>query len=240
MQEVDEDLLHSLDSVRTVSLGTQSAEPEGDAAAGAEESGTEPGTAPAQPETQTFQTPEQVVEATLAQVIPDDNGSSLGIVNGVPRFLSVAEVKFSVEDDPKFLERITEEVSDGSVRLGTYVGDLGQLRYLAVPITVEGAAGDGIFVTDIELQAELGSITTAFRTYAWVALISLVAIGVIGWFVAGRLLAPVRALRETASRISVSDLSERIPVSGNDDVSALTGTVNEMLERLESSMNAQG
>lgn len=36
------------------------------------------------------------------------------------------------------------------------------------------------------------------------------AVGMVGWFVAGRLLLPIRQLRETDSRITVSDLQERI------------------------------
>src|SRR5690606_18287858 len=87
--------------------------------------------------------------------------------------------------------------------------------------------------------AELDEITTAFRTYTWVAIATLAAVGLVGWFVAGRLLKPVRVLQETASRITASDLSERIPVTGNDDLSALTTTVNSMLDRIEESVDAR-
>ena len=49
----------------------------------------------------------------------------------------------------------------------------------------------------------------------------------------GRLLAPIRGLRETAEEISESDLSRRLPEVGNDDITALTRTFNAMLARLE-------
>ena len=49
----------------------------------------------------------------------------------------------------------------------------------------------------------------------------------------GRLLAPLRTLRETARDITATDLSRRIPETGNDDITALTLTFNEMLDRLE-------
>jgi signal transduction histidine kinase len=75
--------------------------------------------------------------------------------------------------------------------------------------------------------------------YALVALGSLLLVGLVGWLVAGQLLRPLRLLREAAERISHTDLSLRIPVSGSDDVSELTRTVNAMLDRLESGFEAQ-
>ena len=52
-----------------------------------------------------------------------------------------------------------------------------------------------------------------------------------GRFQSGRLLAPLRTLEETAREITATDLSRRIPERGNDDITALTRTFNEMLDR---------
>ena len=46
-------------------------------------------------------------------------------------------------------------------------------------------------------------------------------------------------LARTAQQISESDLSQRIPVTGRDDLTALTVTVNDMLDRLETSFKGQ-
>jgi two-component system OmpR family sensor kinase len=67
----------------------------------------------------------------------------------------------------------------------------------------------------------------------------LVAIGVVGWFVTGRLLSPIRHMRETADAITISDLSPRLSTSGNDDISDLSRTVNSMLDRIEGSVDVQ-
>jgi len=72
-----------------------------------------------------------------------------------------------------------------------------------------------------------------------VAALALLAVGLVGWFVAGRLLRPIRSLRETAARISSTDLAERITVVGVDDVSELTVTVNDMLDRLDEAFTGQ-
>ncbi|NNH02336.1 HAMP domain-containing histidine kinase [Microbacterium ulmi] len=55
----------------------------------------------------------------------------------------------------------------------------------------------------------------------------------------GRLLSPIRQIRETADAITISDLSTRLTAQGNDDISDLTRTVNSMLDRLEGSVDVQ-
>jgi signal transduction histidine kinase len=130
-------------------------------------------------------------------------------------------------------------VSDGTVRLGTAVGALGTLRYIAAPITIEGDPQQGVYIAALDITAELEDSTSAFVTYATVAAGGLIAVGLVGWFVSGRLLRPLRDLRDAASRISATDLTERIPVQGNDDLSGLTSTVNTMLDRIDGAVSAQ-
>ncbi len=76
-------------------------------------------------------------------------------------------------------------------------------------------------------------------TYIMSAIVVLGAIGVVGWFVTGRLLSPIRQMRETADTITITDLSPRLPTQGNDDIADLSRTVNSMLDRLEGSVDVQ-
>lgn len=66
--------------------------------------------------------------------------------------------------------------------------------------------------------------------------VALASVG-LGWSFARFVLRPVRAIRETASRIGGGDnLGERIPVPcGGDELAALATMLNEMLARLEAS-----
>jgi P-type Mg2+ transporter len=60
--------------------------------------------------------------------------------------------------------------------------------------------------------------------------------GAAGYFVAGRVLAPLKVLAERARRLSARSLSERLPViNARDELGQLTGVFNEMLGRLEDS-----
>ncbi|MBT2515211.1 HAMP domain-containing histidine kinase [Arthrobacter sp. ISL-30] len=59
------------------------------------------------------------------------------------------------------------------------------------------------------------------------------------WLVAGQILRPVREVRRVADDISENDLTARVPVQGNDDISALAVTFNTMLDRLEVAYRTQ-
>ncbi|MBI3983081.1 MAG: HAMP domain-containing protein [Gemmatimonadetes bacterium] len=65
---------------------------------------------------------------------------------------------------------------------------------------------------------------------------TLVLASVAGLFLAGRVLAPVRAITAKAGSISADQLSERLPVANpSDEFGRLAGVFNDLLSRLEAS-----
>jgi signal transduction histidine kinase len=184
-----------------------------------------------------FDTTREALERIVAQVVPDRHSSSLGILEGRPAFVPGVAAAFSVPTDPAFVDRVLGEVSDGSVRIGTATTDLGDLRYIAAPVAID--AERGVFVIAVDVRAELADFGSAMAAYIAVAAGVVVIIGLIGWVVAGRLLAPIRRLRLAAEDITATDRGVRIPVVGRDDVSALTATVNDMLDRLDAALTSQ-
>ena len=61
-----------------------------------------------------------------------------------------------------------------------------------------------------------------------------------GWWLAGRALAPVRAMAETAQRIEAEDLSERLPHTTQDDeLGRLAVTLNGLLDRLQAAFQRE-
>ncbi|MEO5921882.1 MAG: HAMP domain-containing sensor histidine kinase, partial [Pseudolysinimonas sp.] len=176
-------------------------------------------------------------ESVVARVVPDQHASTLGILDGRAAFIPSVAVSFDIPADPGFVDRVIAEVADGTVRLGTATTDGLELRYIAAPIAIDD--GRGVFVIAVDLRAELSQFTSAFSTYALVAAAVLVIIGLVGWLVAGRLLAPLRRLRFAAEEITGSARATRIPVTGHDDLSQLTETINGMLDRLDLALTGQ-
>jgi signal transduction histidine kinase len=192
-----------------------------------------------------FDDADEALALVITYLVPGRNESALGIVSGSPRFTPSVVTDFHLETIPGFVDRVVAETEDESVVLGTVVHDGREYRYIASPVVVEQELLDekspeaSIYVDAIDVGGELGPLNSTFTTFAVVAGIALVIVAVVGWFVAGRLLRPIRRLRQAASRITATDLDERIPVEGRDDVSDLTETVNGMLDRLDDAMTSQ-
>jgi signal transduction histidine kinase len=76
---------------------------------------------------------------------------------------------------------------------------------------------------------------------AWVTLVLTAAVSaVLGWFVAGRVLRPLRQMTTAARTISAGNLHERLALTGPDDeFKQLGDTFDELLARLEASFAAQ-
>ena len=102
------------------------------------------------------------------------------------------------------------------------------------------AAGPrGVFVVAASLSAERDDVNEAVRLAALVLLSVLLIASALAWVVAGRVLAPLRALDETARSISENDLTRRIPVTGDDEIGELARTFNAMVDRLERAFASQ-
>jgi signal transduction histidine kinase len=115
---------------------------------------------------------------------------------------------------------------------------VGTVRYLAVPI--EGNDGvRGAFVVAASLSSERQEVEDAVRLAALVLLTVLLIASALAWVVAGRVLAPLRLLADTARSIGESDLTRRIPVTGRDEIADLSRTFNAMLDRLEAAFATQ-
>ncbi|WP_049569118.1 HAMP domain-containing sensor histidine kinase [Nonomuraea sp. SBT364] len=76
-------------------------------------------------------------------------------------------------------------------------------------------------------------------TWLAVGVLTLVSL-LAGWLVAGRLLRPLHRITATARRLSLSTLHERIALTGpQDELKELADTFDEMLDRLERSVEGQ-
>jgi two-component system, OmpR family, sensor kinase len=97
----------------------------------------------------------------------------------------------------------------------------------------------GAFVVTILPTSERDEIAE-LQTYGVAAGLGILLIAsAIAWFIAGRVLAPVRLLTETARSISQSDLTQRIAVRGTGEAAEMARSFNAMLDRLETVFRTQ-
>ncbi|WP_370614669.1 sensor histidine kinase [Mumia sp. Pv 4-285] len=155
--------------------------------------------------------------------------------DGERRFLGRRDS--SLFSSPDFTEAVDRlRAAGGSTVVETSTGR----HVIAVRPVLGPADKDAAFVVAWNVTAQRAEIRSMLLTYVAVAFGSWLVITLVAWLIAGRLLRPVRTLRTTAARITDGgDLSRRIPVTGSDDLTALTETLNEMLERLDQAFASQ-
>lgn len=180
-----------------------------------------------------FATVRRFFEVMLQRNVPDRSQGMLTLVDSRSAWLPGADVDVRLQDDPEFVQMVAAVPDTARIRARTAETTLGSVRYVVVPVSVPGDPEQGLYVIAYSRDMEHAEVIDAHQTFALVAIASVAVVGGVGWAVTGRLLRPIRLLRETAQRISDTDLSGRIPVTGTDDVSELARTVNAMLDRLE-------
>lgn len=136
--------------------------------------------------------------------------------------------------DPAGLQRaeVGEEV------FATVQTAAGDVRVYSLPVMQDGRL-IGVAQTGnslVHVYAERAHMTTTFLSLIPVVL--LIA-GLGGAFLTDRALRPVRRIAWAANRMEAEDLSQRLPVIGDDEFAALAETINGMLGRLQTSFTKQ-
>ena len=116
--------------------------------------------------------------------------------------------------------------------------DAGPVRYLAVPVLDQGSPA-GTFAVANFLAGEREEVDEAVRVVAIVAAIILIGGSAAAFLAVGKVVAPLRDLRDAARSVSGSDMTQRIEVRGDDELAELGRTFNTMLERLDLAFSTQ-
>ncbi len=180
---------------------------------------------------------EALLRYFMLRNVPDDDELLVGWVAG-REVAYVSPRSDALPEEPAFVDLVRPLVQEG----GTVRTDLpgyGNLLVVAQPVRMRSGAQSGALVVVTRLDRTNAGLVETMRTYAIVSALALLVVTGAAYLLTGRLLAPLRTLRETAQDISETDLSRRLPVRGNDDITALTTTVNQMLARLESAFAGQ-
>ncbi len=130
--------------------------------------------------------------------------------------------------------------SISSTRRGEFeLEDETRFRYVAVPVFDTRDRPRGVFAVVIDLSDELDEVNEALQIAVGVNIGVLILASMLAWVIAGRVLQPLRLLRDTSRSISESDLTQRLPVEGDDELADLARTFNDMLDRLEEAFASQ-
>ena len=145
---------------------------------------------------------------------------------------TVEEVRFrdlhiSVRDKAQHLIAMTPPLATGT----------GSVRVVSRPVTL---SSEVFQVTGTYSTADIDDILNRIRGVLAIV-IPLLVVGAVGggYFLATKSLAPVSAMSERAAEITATNLRERLPVSGGEELAGLARVVNDLLARLEDSFVRQ-
>lgn len=140
-------------------------------------------------------------------------------------------------DDGPLLDALTTD--NGDVRIRSLTTMAGPALALAVPVLRDGRR-DGTFIVAIFTDRQRDQVDDALGTLIAFTALSVLLAALASWWVAGRLLRPLRVAADTARSISEHDLSRRMEdPGGRDEIATLVRTFNALLDRLEDALRTQ-
>ena len=181
----------------------------------------------------------ELIEVAMVRTLPVRHEGLLGLENGRATLGASDGVELRLEDDPELVAWAVEREDSDSVRVSTVTTE--RTTYRATVVPVGGAAPEdrGALLVAFDMDAEIDELQETYSGYAMTALLSTALVVLVAWVLLRRVFAPLDQLSTTVEGITERDLSRRVPVTGHDDVAALSTGVNEMLGRLEDAFASQ-
>jgi signal transduction histidine kinase len=187
---------------------------------------------------------EAVFDVFLSRNIPDDDEYLITISDGEFYRASSLALPTMLQPDGSLMRRWAGLTQPSQ---GMVVTSAGGVLYQAEPIRPQAGSpsnataetGGDVFVVAYLTAGEREEVNEAVQTVTQVSLGVLAIASLLAWLAAGKVLAPLRLLSQTARSISESNLTERIPVRGSGDIAELAVTFNDMMDRIEAIFNSQ-
>ena len=177
----------------------------------------------------------RLLDIQLERNVPAEGEAYVAFVDGAPYRHSRQTVPYRLDRDDDLTRLWASADTQQRGRVDTPGG---AVEYLVVPVGLSDAS-EGVFVAAVFRRFETGDLGTITAALAGVGLVVLLLGAFLTWRTAQRVIAPVNAVTLAAHQITETDLSRRIPATGDDEVAELARTFNEMLDRLESAFATQ-
>ena len=185
----------------------------------------------------------------IAQAIVDEDPTLLG--NGGVTGLAIVRRVLAINgDQAAVVSRNGSAVGDGaavarSIDLQPLIegqniqGKAGGFVYVGVPVSLARRPGIVGVVLARPVNIARGVLGPLVGRVLFAAAIALVVAIIVSLILAERLARPVHAVSEAASRVAKGDLSQRVPVSDDDELGMLGASFNEMATALAESQRRE-
>ncbi|AFY54984.1 signal transduction histidine kinase [Rivularia sp. PCC 7116] len=173
----------------------------------------------------------------LTKQLPEDDTFLITFVDG-KFFKSSPRARPKVFDEDSQIMRRWSKLVKPEKGEKDFDSDTGGIIYLSQPVKIKGETL-GVLVVAHTIKGERDEVIEAVGVVIQVSSIVICIALLLSWIASGKILAPLRSFSVTARSISESDLSQRIPVRGKDELAEVANTFNEMMDRLEATFTTQ-
>lgn len=179
---------------------------------------------------------DDVLGTLITTSAPEEHQYLLGFVDDRLVATQDSSPRLELDGEPRAISAILATPAPG---YGTTMTRQGPLAFAVVPVEDPVDTRRGLLVATYATDGEYDEVTgTIFERSVVYGAVVVVAAAT-GWLLLGRLLAPLAQLRAATASVDDTDLSRRIHVRGNDEVSDLGHRFNAMLDRLEAAFTTQ-
>lgn len=182
---------------------------------------------------------DEILRSVIAANVARPNETIVGYLDGEFRRESRRSgPQAQLQHDPVFHALVADVRTPSG---GSYPSESGEVRWSALPVGLAGDPATGVIVIGYFTEQEHGFANEAARLMGLVGIGTALVSAVGAWLVAGRILRPLRDVAATARTITGTDLSGRVPqhARARDEIAELAGTLNAMLDRVQSGAQAQ-
>jgi signal transduction histidine kinase len=179
-------------------------------------------------------------EVYLRRRVPDDDTFLITIVNGDFYQSSPRALPQEFDRNSPLMEEWKNLPVEFPIPSGISIREEKDknVLYITKKISID-QDNSGVIIAAHTTAGEKQEALDALQIVVEVKLTVILLVLALTWLAAGKILAPLRELSETAHQISETDLGQRLPVRGSGEIAELSRTFNEMMDRLSAAFTAQ-
>ena len=165
-----------------------------------------------------------------------DGAGRIVAMNEISQEDAIVERRPSADIEARMLNVVRARDLSAEIAL-TIPTEVGEFRLVSRPLAI---GGEQFRLTGAYALSDIDEVLTRVREMFLVAIpLLLLCAATGGYLLARRSLAPVLSMAARAAEISASNMHERLPVGGGDELVGLAHVVNGLLDRLEESFTQQ-
>ncbi len=178
-----------------------------------------------------FRNAKEAVEGYLSQEIAHDNELLIGQIRGV----TIEQQNKLQIGNPTERQQLLNEVFTSPANSGIFQ----DVHWGRVELTSPGQTSPDYFVVAVHTSTAYQELTIQTRILIGLGAVIMGIAILIAWLIANQIIVPIRTLSSVANQITDSDLTTRVPVTGDDEIANLARTFNRMLDRIDTAYKIQ-